>query len=185
MLLTTRLGLEVPQGPDLVSLGPADFQQAFGVLDNAVVVSSGTLVARPEPQTVPTQTLYYATDQAAYYLSNGVAWQTLTAVGEWMPLTVQTGITSTGYTPSARVEGDTVRLKGQLQNTVNLQGRTVATLPPGTWPSVNINLPLAGNTSPQSNIAQITTGGAINAPPGLFYAGDLQLILDGATFTLT
>lgn len=47
MITTTRLGMDVPDNNDQVSAGPTDFQQAFGILDNAAIILSGTLVARP------------------------------------------------------------------------------------------------------------------------------------------
>lgn len=72
MLITGRLKLSVPQSNDLVAGGPADFTQAFQVLDNAVTFSDGPIGNIPTPGLAGRR--YYATDIGCELFDTGSAW---------------------------------------------------------------------------------------------------------------
>ena len=81
---------------------------------------SGTLVARASISGLVAGTFYYATDTALLYYYNGTVWQTVPLDTGWVALTLASGFISgasiTGYTPAYRKQGDTVRLRGEIQN---------------------------------------------------------------------
>ena len=73
---TSRLGLEIPDGTDPVSAGPAGpFSQSLGILDAAVTVTEGTISARPAASLYGK--MYYATDTNQWFLDTGSAWFTV------------------------------------------------------------------------------------------------------------
>src|SRR5581483_3632782 len=74
MTTTARLGLDVPQATETISSYPAEAAQSLGVLDNAVIVTQGTLASRPSASTVPEGNEYYATDTTQLFKSTGSAW---------------------------------------------------------------------------------------------------------------
>lgn len=83
MHTSTRLGVDIPDASDAVSAGPADFAQAFGVLDNAITVQRYTLVGLPAAGSVPNDTVAYVTDTSPpyYAISNGSSWLPLVVGG--------------------------------------------------------------------------------------------------------
>lgn len=111
------------------------------------------------------------------------------AAGTWAPLTLATNVIALagGYVPSARLEGDIVRLKGQLQNTTGgllLANSTWATLPAGKRPSATVIVACNVSTVNSSPLASIATSGVLTllatAAPNNQY-----ISLDGITFTLS
>jgi hypothetical protein len=117
---TSRLILNVPDITDNESAFPVASSQQMTTLDNAVTITRNTISARPAATAVPNDTMYYATDTGLYYVSNGSAWLTVMLAGAWVNLTLSAspsvGIASGSSTPAARPEGDTIRLRGTIQN---------------------------------------------------------------------
>lgn len=92
----------------------------------------------------------------------------------WQALSLGTGVqvpgVGAGYTPAARLQGDTVRLSGIMQNggsgggSINA-GSTWATIPAGLRPAAQcgISLPINSGSAPSySYYGTITTGGVIS-----------------------
>lgn len=136
MYATSRLGMEVPQEPDNVSDGPADFSQAFNTIDNAALWTTGTLAARP-PMPVA-GSLYLPSDQTGVlYHYNGTAWQSVT-IGLSGPV---------GSLPAAGVEGrfyyatDT----GQPYIDSGAAWLTLSTVVPGSWSHLTLGTNISGS----------------------------------------
>ena len=104
--------------------------------------SKGTLVSR---RTAPATTgvEFFATDVdgGTTYKWNGSVWQTVMLAGAWTPISLPPGFATaaSSYTPSARLEGDAVRLKGAM---IKNSGASIGlgTLPAGTTPGQPLNL---------------------------------------------
>jgi hypothetical protein len=77
MHTSPRLALQIPDATDNESLYPVVSAQRTGVLDNAAMYYSGTLVARASLTGLVAGTLYYATDTTLLYEYNGTTWKTL------------------------------------------------------------------------------------------------------------
>jgi len=120
--------------------------------------------------------------------------------GPWVPLTLHAGIITapaSEYVPSMRFEGDTVRLKGCLQNTSGATvtaGTTLATLPAGSAPSASggLGFVVFGNgpsgfplPSVSSNpyLLVVNSGGVIFCVSDLL--NDDAVLLDGISYTLS
>lgn len=114
------------------------------------------------------------------------------APGVWQPLSLVGGVTTAGgdgYTASARIEQDFVRLKGSLDNNTGSSissNTTLAILPssslyPTTTYGIEIPVFLAGSSTP--GVLAISNAGAISfslaIPTGTF------IRLDGITYTLS
>ena len=106
----------------------------------------------------------------------------------WKPLTLASGVAAAGgaYTPSARLQGDRVWLKGAIYlGSAVSGGATIATLPAGMTPSETVLLGylMTGGASGNGNGAfQITPSGAL-APSFNTNAADVPL--DGLSFSLS
>lgn len=181
MITTTRLGLEVPQSTDNESLYPAVAAQAMGILDNAAIYTEGTLASRPAATAVVHGAIYRATDTGDLSYSNGTVWTTLGLVGVWQGLTLGSGVTGSGYTPSARLQGDTTRLKGGLLNSSGstiTAGATLATIPSGLRPTATLSFAEAFG-----GFVILSTAGLITMSANV---GAAQVVaLDGITFSLS
>jgi hypothetical protein len=149
---------------------------AAGIADLAGDVdgmwSSGTLAARPAFG--KRNRIYFASDVPAYYLDNVTSWLTLEAVVDtgWVPLTLASGVTSSGgFTPSARLRGDMVELKGGLWNqTGSSDAGTLATLPTAVTPPAHaVWEPVTQEANSGVLNLRITNsgGGQIQIPSGL------------------
>ena len=87
MIGTSRLGLDTPQGPDLISQGPSDFSEAFNILDSAALVKWGTqstgtgMAAAFTSAGVPLVAgcLYLRTDTPIVCYYDGSQWNTIAA----------------------------------------------------------------------------------------------------------
>lgn len=190
MHTTSRLALSVPDGTDNVSSAPANFAQAFGVLDGALTFSQGTLAARLAPSLAGR--VYYATDTGLFYVDTGSVWASLALQpGAWQGLSLASNIGGGGYPGvgvAARLEfPTTVRLTGTLtNNTGGSDSSTLATLPSALRPTagtvyLNANEVLSGGSSAQALVLQVTTGGAISSIVG--FGVGAWIPLDGLTFT--
>ena len=99
----------------------------------------------------------------------------------WQALTLAGGVTSSGYTPSARLEGDLVRLKGAMVGTVTA-GSTWATVPSGLRPSVALGFIVWVSTvTPSATLMGMSTAGLLTLPVS---PGASTVSLDDITFTL-
>jgi microcystin-dependent protein len=79
---SSRLGLDEPSATDAISGFPAEDVQALGVLDNAVIITQGTLTSRPAASAVAAGNEYHATDVGQWARSDGTAWHTYLAAGD-------------------------------------------------------------------------------------------------------
>lgn len=73
MHTTTRLGLDVLDGPDAVTVYPVAQAQAMGILDAAGIVLSGPIASIPAAGTIGRW--YHATDLNQRFFDNGTIWQ--------------------------------------------------------------------------------------------------------------
>jgi len=121
---------------------------------------AGTLVACPSSP--PEGSFYRATDTGLLYEYNGTIWQTVMLASAWQTLTLESGVSAGGgYTPAARLVGDTVQLCGSATGSAIA---TWATLPVVLRPASAIE----GATEGGFGIALsygISTGGVISAAP--------------------
>jgi hypothetical protein len=101
----------------------------------------------------------------------------------WVALSLSTNIASGGYGASARLQGDTVRLKGTLtNNTGSSTTATLATIPAGMRPSGTV-ITVGALSSTSAQGIQITSAGALSVPTSINNAAVLDLT--AATYTLT
>jgi len=187
MHTTSRLILAQVDGTDEVSVFPASFNADMATLDNAAIYSSGTLVARPAATAVVAGTLYLATDTALLYESNGTVWQTVMLAGAWVSLTLETGIiAATGFrVPSARLEGDVVRLKGVMENNSGgtLTNAGFAIVPTGLRPSASVYDETPNIDTGATCQITVSTGGVTGVVDSV--ANGNRISLEGRTFPLT
>jgi hypothetical protein len=121
---TSRLGLPVADGGDNVNTYPTTVDAvAKGILDNAAIYQSGTLVLRPAVGSVAAGTFYYSTDTALLAYSNGTTWVPVgptifTGIGAYANVTPSAGRGTT----STVWAGDTTLVSG----TMTCTGRTYA-----------------------------------------------------------
>ena len=144
---TTRRAIATPLGTDAVSELRLSITAVANAADTDAIYLSGTLAARTALSGVLAGTLYYVTDSTPPVLTeyNGTVWQTVMLAGAWVPVTMVTNIIQlTGsFVPSARCEGDCVRLKGAMKN------NTGVSMTPGvTWATVSAGPPSMRPTSP-------------------------------------
>lgn len=186
MLSTSRLSLNYPEEGDGETNYPAVSVQQMDTLDDAVLVTEGTISARPAANTFEKDHVYKATDTKQWFMSDGTNWFTVMIAGPWVNLTLESGITTTvgAYTPAARLVGDKVELRGAITNTNGTAALFVAVLPSGMRPAELCMFP-----------AMVSSGGGVLA---VFAAssGDLTFdspflpttataYLDGASFSLS
>lgn len=174
---TTRLSLTYPLATDIVDAYPAEEQTNYTALDNATLVTEGTLASRPAATAVEHNHIYHATDTAQWFVSDGTNWNVKLVAGTWQALTLGTGVSAggAGYTPSARLVGDRVELKGEMTGT---SITAWATIPTALRPSSTVQTVASIGTGAQ--MIQVTTVGALSTPSA---AGTLYL--DGSFYTLT
>lgn len=192
MSTTSRLGLDYVLTSDTVSNFPTVDAQSKGVLDNAVIVTEGTLAGRPAAAAVEKDRLYKATDTGQWFISDQTNWLSVHIAGVWQSLSLGTGVSAvSGYTPSARVEGDIVRLKGRVTNSSGgniTDGSTVFTVPASCQPTSSVSIVAGVNHSggPIGITITITTGGvaSFTTAAGLIGSGDV-LNLNALTYTLS
>lgn len=185
---TARLHLDYALGTDAVSSYPATDAQAKAILDNAVIVTEGTLSSRPSGSYVG-QT-YYATDvnSGTWYFYTGSVWETVIVAGAWAVLTTNVGagvISVSGRTALVRVVGDTAQLSGALTTNVGLSGGvTLATLPGSATPSQTASVVVAVDT-PSLIVGKVnlTTGGSLVL--GEIFNSGYIVNLDGIFYPLT
>ena len=118
MLTSTRLGLHIAEGTDLESAFPPMNAQANGILDSAVLVTEGTLAARPAAASVEKDRIYKATDTGVWYIGDGTNWHTMLIARAWQALTLATNVIAVAgmYAPAVRFVGDKVEFRGAMQN---------------------------------------------------------------------
>jgi hypothetical protein len=151
--------------------------------------SSGTLAARPAAGTL--NRVYWATDTKLLYQDNGSAWTTVLLAGAWVALTLGTGVASSGYTASARPEGDLTRLRGALANGTGssiASGVALATVSSALRPSTGLIFPgyINGSSDSPTEI-RISGSGATAGQISLDTALPAGAIvgLNSITFTLS
>lgn len=190
---TPRLGLVTPAGTDNESLFPSQATTTYGVLDESVLMTSGTLASRPATPTPNVSGVtYYATDVKRFYFYDGAAWNTVQVAGAWSNLTLQTGITafSGHYTPAARIVGDKVELCGVVINSTGASSPGLfATLPSSAYypaSTVIINANNFDGTNEQANCIVINSGTANLIAGGgpSQWPTSQPLILDGLSYRL-
>lgn len=185
---TTRLALVDPIGADAPSEFRVGIAASNAILDNAAIYTEGTLAARPLAGAVEHGHLYGGTDTGLLYQSNGTIWRTAMLAGAWTALTLGTGVTAaTGYTPSARLEGDIVRLKGAVKHTGSSfgAGNVLATLPSSSMYPASTFVDAWFDTVNDVWIpVQIDTGGGVTLG-GTGITSSAVVSLNGRTFTLT
>jgi hypothetical protein len=104
----------------------------------------------------------------------------------WVSLVLGTNIIAAAghYVPSARLQGDTVRLKGAMTNTAPTSANTLwATVPAGLRPSSVISFAPSDATAVGTWSTPIAASGQMIMVPSAF--SGLVLPLDSATYTLT
>lgn len=103
----------------------------------------------------------------------------------WVALSLSSNVATTlGYTASARLQGDAVKLKGTLtNNTGSSDTGTLATISAGLRPSATV-YSIAGLLVNGGGLQiQITTAGALSVPSGLGNTGTIGF--DGVTYSLS
>ena len=187
---TSRLALPLPVGTD----PPSELRTAIGALstamDPSVLYYSGTLANRGTVVSSPLAGyLYYATDKGILYEYNGSAWGTVMIAGAWTEVSFSSNWTAGTYTPSSRLEGDLVRLKGVIINSTgsNQSSQVIGNIASSSmYPSTQVAL--TGSTPNVSTIpipvaVTIASNGAITAW-GTVYNGQ-GVSLDGLTYSLS
>lgn len=182
---TSRLSLVIPASTDNESLFPSQAATTYGILDNATLVTEGTLASRPLVGSVEHNHIYRATDTGVYYFSDGTNWRAMAVPGQWAALTLGTGIIAGSfYTPSVRLEGDRVWFKGDPVNNTGSSlstGYTFATLPSSAYyPSAAVPFIISGNGVP----LQVNTNGAITVTT-LGVGSGAGVHLNGVSYTLS
>ena len=185
---TSRLALPLPVGSD----PPSELRTAISALstamDPSVLYYSGTLANRGTVVSSPLAGyLYYATDTTTLYEYNGSAWLTCVIAQPWQALSLASNVISAGdYTPSARLEGDIVRLKGVLTNNTGgtiTSFATWATIPSGLRPTSAAALTFVAQAGGAANLIAIGPTGVIYVEVNV--SNGLNLNLDGITFTIS
>lgn len=188
---TSRLSLVIPASTDNESTFPSQATTTYNILDNATLVTEGTLASRPLATSVEKDHIYKATDTVQWFISDGTNWNVVQVSNAWTALTLASGVIAASgeYVPSVRLEGDVVRLKGAMQNNTGgniTAGATWATIPAspaGLRPTVGTNLviPAALSTSTLATNFGIGNNGLIWLTQAL--GNGAQVYLDGVTFT--
>jgi hypothetical protein len=128
---------------------------------------------------------------SATLVFDGTAWEIRCGRQDtgWLPLTLAAGMNvAGGYTPSVRLVGDGVQLKGVLQNesggTVGGIGSTIATINQASLcPSATVYPCVGLPNSTASATAQVTTAGLISINGSL--GNTSFLAFDGSSYTLS
>jgi hypothetical protein len=180
---TSRLALVSPIGADAASEFRVAATASNAILDNAALWLTGTLAARASISPLVAGTLYKGTDTGLLYHYDGTAWTTVLLAGAWVSLTLAGSIgAGTGSTPSIRLEGDIVRLKGQPVNNTGspmASGLVASGIPASCRPTAAMVVlgSYGGGATPTP--VSITTAGSIFANCGT----GLEMNLDGLTYT--
>jgi hypothetical protein len=123
---------------------------------------------------------------ALLHCYDGVNWAVLGQQDTgWVALTLGTGVSAIagGYVPSARLQGDTVELRGGLQCTAPGSGLTWATIPTGLRPAATVQNVTGWDTIGATTTYTISTGGLLTISQS---SGSLsQLYLASITYPLT
>lgn len=194
---TSRLGIRIPQANQKVN----DFTAIIDALGSDTDVKAagwltGTAAGRPAAGTAGRW--YYATDTALLYFDTGSGWLLAPLAGSWTAVTLGSGVTAPvvgDFTPAAaRVEGDTARLQGFLENTSGgtiASGTTIFTVPSGARPANTVNLlvglysnGLGNNTAGLLSIAS-TGVASMNSMGGGWSTAYNFMALDGLTYPLS
>lgn len=181
---TTRLGLDVTIGTDLVSAYPTNDSQAKGILDNSVLRSSGTLASRPAATAVEVDHIYHATDTKQWFMSDGSAWNVMLVAGAWVNMSLPSNWTTpSGLNAAAsRVVGDKVELRGTAQNGTGAAAGLSVNLVSQFHPSAAADLVAATNQSAPSQFS-VDTGGHIGQV-GTPVPNNGTLTFDGLSYSL-
>jgi hypothetical protein len=189
-----RRGLLSPVGADF----PSEYRLAVTnhatVLDAEPGCFSGTLANRATVDSTPVAgDFYYATDTKLLYAYNGTAWGTVMIAGAWVALATMSPngnlnlTTGGGYTPSARVVGDRLELKGTVSVTGTISTSTALwTFPIGMRPGSQVAPGLTydnASTTPGITQLPVLTNGAVASNTAL--ANGYALYLDNLGFSLT
>ena len=138
MHYTSRLDLAQVDGTDNVSAFPSSFNADMTILDGSMRIFQGTLAARSSVTTQQYGDEYESVDTGQWFKWGGTQWGVILIPGAWSGMTMATNIAgNTGYNqPSARLEGDLVRLKGTAQNLTGgtLTSGTIATVSSTMYP---------------------------------------------------
>ena len=174
---TTRLALTQPAGSDAPSLLRTSIGGNATTLDNSVLVTEGTLAGRPGAATVEHNHVYHATDTKQWFISDGANWNTALIAGAWQNITLGSGVSAgSGYTPAARLVGDTVELCGTPTDfaTTTAWG----TIPAGLRPASTVTLVSIDATTVRN--VSISPAGAITTS-----VASTNLALDGLSYRLS
>ena len=117
---------------------------------------------------------------------DGTNWGTVLVAGAWQNLTLGTNwFANVGsYTPSARAEGDTVKLCGVLQ-TLGSGSSTAATLPASLRPASRAILTVSFEGSVGNIFGQLEARTDGTMALATAQSGSCLLSLDGASFRLS
>lgn len=127
---------------------------------------------------------------AVILLANGTNW--VIASGQqdtgWVALSLTASVTAeaTFYVPAARLQGDTVRLRGAMVNNTGgniTAGSTWATIPAGSRPAANVGFPIRTGTSVNAQVGLIGTAGLLTCNTTI--ANGVDMVLDGISFPLS
>jgi hypothetical protein len=186
METTTRLSLPYPDSTDNVSGYPAVSADQMVGLDSAVLATHGVLASRPSSP--PALNEYYATDTGQLFVNTGSAWLLVsTAKLTYTNLTLASGVSATdAYTPSARIEGDRVFLRGSItpSSTVTT-GTTIFTLPAGMAPAgaIYLSAVAAQATTSYPTLLEVQSSGVATLTINWGVAS--ALALNGLNFSLS
>jgi hypothetical protein len=179
---SSRLGLDEPSATDSISGFPAEDVQALGVLDNAVIITEGTLAARPSSTAYGNE--YCATDQTPihFYKYTGTGWMSTASDSGWVNLSLTSGlgVVSGYWTPAARFLNGQVYLCGAIVNGSGSSVTAVATLPSSSMYPIPTQILDIGSTSGGAVQIAITNGGGIDLVSPLPQSGILYL--DGVSY---
>jgi hypothetical protein len=131
---TTRLALVQPAGSDAPVVLRTSIAGNATILDAAVRIFEGTLVAR-SLVTPAYGDEYYATDTLQWFKYNGSAWLLMLVAGAWVTPTLHGAWTTTGL--KMRLDGDIVHFQGQVTNSSGspVSAGQVLTTPSGMDPA--------------------------------------------------
>lgn len=157
---TTRLTLQEPITAD----SPTELRLAVtnnsSTLDNAVLVTEGTLAGRPAANTVEKDHVYKATDTVEWFISDGTNWNTILVAAAWQTPTFQNSwvnfVPDGGQqTVKYRKVGDMIQLRGSCGNGT---AGTIFTLPTGYRPAADVYGPGYGLATTVGDFFIASTG---------------------------
>lgn len=129
-------------------------------------------------------------DQAyAIFIYIGGGWQCFSGGQDsgWIPLTLGTNVTTNSvfYTPSVRLKGDQVFLKGFIENISGsniLSGDDIFTIPAGLWPGKDVAIGGSDPSAVYPGPLLISTTGHATLSPN--FNNGAQLGLDGMSYSV-